>query len=384
MTVRSSETPYSDICEFRLGDRLVVTNPGSSRLYLLNESARYIWERFREDRTSEQIAQDLAAEFGIDLPTAARDTAAALASWQKSILSETSPAVALSGIESWETLRERAPEGPCSRDYVVNGRTARLALWDAGLARYFGPRLEPLLCRGHEPPPAVVIDLFPDGDLAFVFCNRRPIAAEPLDAARFSVLEQMIRIGWPETDWSAFLHAGVAASGGSCVVFPAATGSGKSTLSAALAHAGLDLLTDDMVALHGPSGATAAVPFAVQVRAGSWPVLRSRFSGIDDLPVFEATGQQIRFLPLAALRPPEATRTRAVVFTRFVAGSETESRAVSTWDALGRMDEIGFWITPFADSARAFLEWLDRIPKLQLTYSNLDEAVTFIQNLVRA
>ena len=112
--------------------------------------------------------------------------------------------------------------------------------------------------------------------------------------------------------------------------------------------------------------------------------MRSRFSGIDDLPVFEASGHQIRFLALAALRPPEAARTRAVVFTRFVAGSETESRAVSTWDALCRMDEIGFWITPLADSARAFLEWLDRIPKLQLSYSNLDEAVTFIRNLVRA
>ncbi len=384
MTVQQEETAVRRVREFPLGDRLVLTNPGSPRLYLLNESARYIWEGFREGQSSEQIAADMADEFGIDAATAARDTRAALACWRGGILAETAPAAPLTGTESWEALCDRASYAPFSRAYVVNGRRVRLVLRDSALARYFAPRLDPMRCADQEPSPASVIDLFPDGNEAFVFRDRTCVAAEALEAGRFSVLEQMIRIGWPETEWSAFLHAGVAASGESCVVFPAATGSGKSTLSAALAHAGLQLLTDDMAALHGPSGFTAAAPCAVQVRAGSWPVLRSRFSGLDDLPVFETMGRQVRFLPLATLQPPPAIRARALVFTRFSTVSNTESRTVSTWDALRRMEEIGFWITPHPDSAPGFLEWLDAIPKFQLTYSNLDEAVTFLGSMVRA
>ena len=376
-------TVFPDTCHFPVGDNMVLTSPGSSRLYLLNESARYIWERYRRGRSSEQIAGCLARRYGIDLATARSDVAASLERWRETILSDSArPAAAASGT-SWDVLRARASDTPVSCDYAVNGIGVRLVLWDRSLACDFGPRLEPLRRAGREPAPAIVLDLFVDGAEAFVFRDRQCQAAESPAAARFSVLEQMIRIGWPETHWTAFLHAGVVSCRGACVVFPAVTGSGKSTLAAALAHAGFDLLTDDMAAVDGPSGAIAAVPLAVQLRAGSWPVLRSRFSSFDDLPIFERGGKKLRFLPLAARQPRVTARSTAVLFTQFVEGAEMASEPVSTWDALCRMDLTGFWITPGEDSTRAFLSWLEAIPKFQLTYSDLDDAVKFIRTLVK-
>jgi hypothetical protein len=374
---------FHDTCHFPVGDNLVLTSRGSSRLYLLNESARYIWERHRRAASSEQIAARLARRYGIDLATARSDVAAALESWRDTILREPAQPTATAPGRSWDSLRTRASDAPDSGDYIVNGSAIRLVLWDRSLASDFGPRLEPLRLAGQGSTPAIVVDVFVDGAEAFVFRDRQCQAAESPAAVRFSVLEQMIRIGWPETHWTAFLHAGVVSCGDACVVFPAVTGSGKSTLAAALAHAGFDLLTDDMAAVHGPSGSMAAVPLAVQLRAGSWPVLRSRFSAIDDLPIFERSGQKLRFMPLAAQQPPETARYRAVLFTQFVEGAEMASEPVSTWDALCRMDATGFWITPDENSTRAFLSWLEAIPKFQLTYSDLDGAVKFIRTLAK-
>jgi hypothetical protein len=382
-------TAFDGASHFPVGHNLVLASPGTSRLYLLNESARYIWERYRQGRSSEQIAARLARRYGIGLATARRDVAATIDGWRKTILSEPEqPAAAASAI-SWDAVRGKALPAPLTRDYVVNGKAVRLVMWDQSLADDLAPRLEPLHRAGKKLTPATVIDACVEGDQAFVFRDRQCVAAESPAAARFTVLEQMIRIGWPETHWTAFLHAGVVTRSGACVVFPAVTGSGKSTLAAALVHAGFDLLTDDLASLHCPSGSVAAVPLAVQLRAGSWPVLRSRFSGIDDLPIIERRGQQLRFLSLAAQSPPSETRSmlarcRAVVFTQFVEGAEVESGPVSTWDALCRMDEIGFWITPDDDSTQAFLSWLDAIPKFQLTYSDLDDAVGVISALVES
>lgn len=376
-------TVFAGACHFAVGDNMVVTSPGSSRLYLLNESARYIWENYRRGRSSEQISGRLARRYGIDLATARRDVAATLEGWRDTILSESArPDATAQGI-SWGALRAKASDSPESCDYVVNGSAVRLVLWDRSFARDLDPRLAPLRRAGQEPAPAIVVDVFVDGGNALTFRDRQCVAAESPTAGRFTVLEQLIRIGWPDTHWTAFLHAGVVSRGGACVVFPAVSGSGKSTLAAALAHAGFDLLTDDMAAVHGPSASMVAVPLAVQLRAGSWPVLRSRFSGIDDLPIFERGGQQLRFLPLAARQPPATACSRALLFTQFVKGPEMESRPVTTWEALCRMDVTGFWITPDEDSTRAFLSWLEEIPKFQLTYSDLDDAVTFIRALVQ-
>jgi hypothetical protein len=361
----------------------VLARPGSSQFYLLNESARYIWERYRRGRSSEQIEASLARRYGIDLATARKDVAATLEDWHKTILSESEQPGAAATAISWDALRGKAAPTSAACDYVVNGNAVRLALWDKGLAHDLGPRLEPLRSTGQEHAPAIALDVFVEGDEAFVFRNRQRIAAESPAVARFTVLEQMIRIGWPETHWTAFLHAGVVTCGDACVVFPAVTGSGKSTLAAALAHAGFDLLTDDLAALHCPSGSMAAVPLAVQLRERSWPVLRSRFSGFDDLPVFQRRGRQLRFLPLAAESPPAAVRFGAVLFTQFIEGAQTQSGPVSTWDALCRIDEIGFWIAPEEGSTQAFVSWLEAIPKFQLTYSDLDDAVKFIRALVK-
>jgi HprK-related kinase A len=142
------------------------------------------------------------------------------------------------------------------------------------------------------------------------------------------------------------LHAGVLERDGLALILPAIPGSGKSTLSAALALSGWRLLSDEFGLLDYQQNLLQPLPRAIPLKNASIEVIRA-FSAQAQLgPTFTKT----RKGNVAHLRPPadslrrqcQRTRPAWVVFPRFIPGSPLRLRALHPSVAFARLSQNAF------------------------------------------
>jgi hypothetical protein len=331
-----------------------------------------MWQQLRTGASPDRVASRVAEAFGIPLEIAARDVAACLDSWA---------AIPL-------------PFSRTGNTYRFNGTSFSLVLDSPELEAEIHPRLAQLLTPTppHPAPPPLSFLINTTPEKLNVYCNGDFVGAGPnVSAARALLLQEITRRAYGECDWLAILHAGACgatrpgSSTGACVVFPAASHSGKTTLAAALLHRGLTLYADDSVCLEARSLTIPAMPFALAVREGSWPLLSAWFPAFSEIPPVDRFGQQVRFWhPPAA---PASATAAAVVFTLYQPGAKLSIQPLDTLQALVRLQESGFWVDPTQKGIRAFLRWLESLPVYSLVYSDLvdsdlDAAGTFISGLL--
>jgi hypothetical protein len=164
---------------------------------------------------------------------------------------------------------------------------------------------------------------------------------------------------------------------------PAATASGKSTLAAALMHAGLEVYSDDSAAIDRQTGQVIAMPFALRLRSGSWPVLAGYFPQLATSSIFDRDGENARFLPPASQHIHTAT-PRCLLFVDFQAGAETRLRRLTPFESLLGLQKSGFWAPHDQTSIGSFLSWVESMPAYTIRYSNLTEVVPLVIGLVES
>ncbi len=270
--------------EFPIGDELVVARPDVHGLFLLNSTARLIWTEARHNVPPEDIAASLADVYGIPLHQALRDVNAVLES------TTVPPAPA-----PWTPV----PSGPTPtrhRYYRLHGKTFEISTDSPELEDEIRPRLESLQV---DPSPADFhLALFDTAEAFTLWHGPECLAAEDSVAAmRARLLQEMVRLSEPDRQWLALLHAGACAIDARCVIFPAGSHSGKTTLAAILMRHGFSLLSDDFVGLERGSLRIPPMPFALAVREGSWPVLSRHYPDLLGRPTVDRFGEQVKFLP---------------------------------------------------------------------------------------
>lgn len=182
------------------------------------------------------------------------------------------------------------------------------------------------------------------------------------------------------------IHAAVLAAGDRCLVLPAAAGSGKTTLAAALAQAGLSYFSDEYALLEQPTMAVRPVPLPLTVKSGAADVLASRFPRLAELPVHRREDDQlVRYLPPPGVLPSPDTRFPIawVVFPRFEPGRTTSLSALGRALALERLLEHSL-VLPQAldrDAVGALVRWMRGVECFELILDDLDSAVQRIMML---
>jgi len=357
----------------------VLAVPDFDGLFLLNPSAGFIWKEFRLGSAPERIAARLSSAFAIPEDIAMRDVSAALEGWADTPLAE-----------SWRHPAERQlpPEIPRpSRtarisDYRVNGTHFRLILDSAELEAEILPRLTHLTALAA--PPDFTLSAIDETDSICgiqLFRGTHCFATEEtVSAARAILLQEMVRLSMGGCEWLALLHAGACGTGFACVVLPAATNSGKSTLTAVLMQSGFAFYADDSVAIPRGTLHIPPMPFGLAIREGSWPVVGARCPGFDALPVTERFGQQVRFLPPSAQGEP--VPAAALVFPCYDPGSTASITRLNTLNALIQLKESGFWVEHTRESIRTFLDWVESLPCYRMVYSNVEDAVAFVREIL--
>lgn len=182
------------------------------------------------------------------------------------------------------------------------------------------------------------------------------------------------------------LHAAVLERGGQALLLPAPSGTGKSTLCAALCWRGWRLLTDELCLIRRTDIRIAPIPRPVSLKDESIAVIRSFASEAWIGPGCPDTAKGT----LAHMRPPPESVARAnegalpawVVFVNYRSGSPAILEPVPRSRAFLRLADnaVNYSLlgtAGFETMARV----IDSTSSYEFTYGTLNDAVTALDNL---
>jgi hypothetical protein len=185
------------------------------------------------------------------------------------------------------------------------------------------------------------------------------------------------------------IHAGVVSNGERCLLLPAAPGSGKTTLTAALTAAGYHYFSDEVALLEEPNLEVRAVPISLSVKSGALEVLAPLFPQLRrSTNHTREDSETVTYLnPPAASFRYDLNRTQTVgwlVFPQYSPRATTELRPIGKAEALARlMKEILVVAKPLDKHAvRSLVQWIRRVDCYELPNSSLSQSVQLISSLL--
>ena len=386
--------PAPGVRLFIVDDQSVVYSHAAQKLFAFNTAATFIWCAFEIDPDPASVVRELTAQAGVGEAEARRRVDEALKSWR---------ALGLIGHgakpkRASQRLRRRPKGKPASslpayakRRFVVEERYALLGAvvrvrYASRAQRAF---VHPILAhlkkaRGR---PTSTIEILADGDRHHICQNGHVERANvALDEIGPTVKWLLWEAALNSHRYFLNIHAGVVGDGKGALLLPAAPGSGKSSLTAALSRSGLDYFSDEIALLEEPDLALRPIPLAVCVKSTGWDLMTPLFPTIPKLKIHRrGDGKIVRYVPPPSFRlGTRRDRTypvRRIVFPKYAADTETALTPLSRVDALSRlMEECLVVPVPLTlKRVQRLIRWVKQIECYDLKMSSLDQAVSLIQ-----
>jgi len=353
------------------GGGAVLSHPDRGRLFLLNHPAHLLWRALRVIDAA-RLTDVLVSRYGLPLEIAERDVSAIVSQWIDNGL-----AIFADGRHDNSSGRDMpASEPPAvgARGKISFYRFASLVVGlsaDSSFHVAIAPLIAHLQIADAKPDMICVIGQS-RADRRFLAVDGRVAVDDAEDnvviGAFFqAVLERL----HPGAQWRAFMHAAAVARNGVVAIFPAPAGNGKSTLSAYLVARGYQYFSDDVVPLLMEGDAVAPFPLPTSVKPGSASVLARHYLALNGGERSEP--QYLVHDTSFSARPAQA---RALIFPRYLPGAPTRFEPLSVTDAMARLLSdrlyLGYPIEPAA--VRGFADWLGRVRRYELIYSEIEEA----------
>lgn len=382
-----------DVCVFPLQDHLVVARTGDRTLFLLNETARVMWELLTSGLDEDEVAFYIAEGVGLPFDTVRAEVETALVSWRA--IGILDPDTSLPGVSA---DRKRAcphvkppDQWLSAADYALWGAAFTLRTGDEAMTDLLCPLLDHLRA-GAGAVSQATIDVWPDGNRYIVACNGAVTGSEPSAGdALTCVLEAVARCAAPGFDPVAVLHASAVSDGQGVAVLAAPAGHGKSTLTAALGHAGLIYFGDDALPLveGGAPGASllnaVAMPLAICLKDSSWRPLTSRYPELPSQPVYRRFGRDVRYLVPGEFDNSDAhgVPVGCLLFPHYQRGRQPTLMAISPVEALQRLVTAQAWLSFEPDRLDLLLKWLAHVPAYALEYGSSAQGISLVTRALR-
>lgn len=394
MRMREDARLRADVVLVPLGEEAVAFSAEAQCLLGLNGPAVRVVKAMQEGATTAQVGHLLETQTMAPAGAGSDWTAATLAALEAHGMLEGAPLPSatpeavtgdlLGGDVEIPPLPAYAPAG--EQRYQLLETCVLIRFGDMAQARWLNSVIGHLAVDAPR-VPNTIIDItatdLDDGELrSDIYRDGVPLGC----AMRISRLAPMVKaVLWQSAinahDYFLNLHAGVVGAGESCVVMPAASGSGKSSLTAALVHRGFRYFSDE-VALIGADFTVPPMPLSLAVKSTGWDVIAPYFPILNSLRVhIRGDAKALRYLP-----PPQHSiglargPVRHVVFPRYVPDAPTTLAAVPRLAALGRL--MGECLTVrerlTLQNVTALVAWIAGLEFFELNFSSLDEAVEAI------
>ncbi len=208
-----------------------------------------------------------------------------------------------------------------------------------------------------------------------LYLNGKPARSPIFDSNPMRALAREIACQFinarPELIW---LHAGAAARGNQCVIFPGVWGSGKSSLITELCKLGWTYLSDDIVPIHPQSLRVYPYPQAPQVREVPDGILQRE-------ELSRLTKKMISLDPDQIAH--QSKKLRMIVLPRFVASADVELTGLPPSMVVGELLENCLNAAQDVDaSIEALCKIVERRQIAQLVYSRPGSAAACV-NAIR-
>jgi hypothetical protein len=185
-----------------------------------------------------------------------------------------------------------------------------------------------------------------------------------------------------DDEWLMAVHASAITNGKKTILFTASPGAGKSTFSALLQAAGLQLVSDDFVPIDHEYFAYS-FPGAMSIKEGAWNILKPLYPSLDTAPDVKISSEKtVRYLRnelnWAPLSP--ALPVREVVFIRYDNNIPCHFAETDPITGISKLLEQTF-IPSHPEYAGKMLDWAINIAFYELTYSDNMQAVEVVKKL---
>ncbi len=312
----SRTTRRTDLHTVVVGDQCLVLDPSTSVLHALNPSATLVWDLLDGTAALPELATDIAAATGSDIATVEADVIRLVDGLHGAGLLEGSTrgprpttdrttdigprivragaptpwqhrAVALSAIR-----RHDIGSGETIGPYDALGFRFTVETADRDLATFLDTSFRSLRAgpTGHTDPGSaqryrIVAPDHPSGPRrrwGVYLDDVRVLSPATPAQLTYHLLGHISVMSATAAEHDVLLHAAAIGTPAGAVLMPATSGAGKSTLVAALAAAGSDYLTDELVALDPARLVARGLRRPIVVKPGSWDVLAAMAPAVTD------------------------------------------------------------------------------------------------------
>jgi hypothetical protein len=218
-----------------------------------------------------------------------------------------------------------------------------------------------------------------------IYCDGRPVDfTTGLHRLAPTVKSLLWKLAIDRYEFLFYIHSGVVGTGDRCVLLPAAAGSGKSSLTAALVHRGYRYLSDEVALIEPKTFRVPPVPLAVCVKDTAWQLMSRYFPNLRALMGHQrGDGKRVRYVPpVPSTIQVEGALVSHIVFPRYDAAATTEIRPIARSVALRRlMSEC--WACGHLDRTNVteLVRWIGHIDCYDLTFSSLEKAADLVQQV---
>jgi len=382
---------------YLLGDELLLFSQRARAMFRLNPSAALIWFCCEEGLNRQAIIAELRQTFNLPASQAEKDVNAVLTEWEtRGLLAQDNKTVPppeeqdeLPGMHEVPAPSSVVNEYQRERRYQMLGTVFRV--------RLSVPELEPVAqsVLGHleapdKQPFDVAIDVQQDPLGCFLFCNGELVDYCTSEAELAPLIHgRALSNAYSRADCLIAIHAAAVSNGDTCIVFPAGSGGGKSTLTAALIASGFQYCSDELVLLKHRTHTIQAAPAGIGIKSGAWPVLQPFHPVLEGLPIFlRQDAKQVRYLlppkHLLANDTAQCYPVQSLVFPSYQPEKPTSLTPISPADALCRLTEAGYDMEGGLDAERVaeLVDWIGGINCYELHVHDLHEAVSRVEGLL--
>ncbi|HZB93297.1 MAG TPA: hypothetical protein VE397_17755, partial [Stellaceae bacterium] len=273
------------------------------------------------------------------------------------------------------------------RRYRLLGSVVAIAFGEPELAALVDPTLAHLACAAAAEDARIMAVDRHEGRFRLSAGGRLVEACASASELAPLVKLHMARLAVAAFPHRLALHAGALATTGGALLLPAAAGSGKSVLTAALMARGWNYLSDDTALLAPKDFSVTGVAYALTIKEGAFDVVATLFPELLRQEVHRRPDQQlVRYLtPIGCERggAPAARPVRWIVSPRYAATRRPAAlKRLTRTAALRLLLANGGGARPLNwRTLNRMIDWLDGIESYGLTYSSLDAAVAAIETL---
>lgn len=241
--------------------------------------------------------------------------------------------------------------------------------------------------ESETPNPERQIGLFENNRMVFFRYNGKIVNAfrkKDIEYFTGSVNQQIYSALFNRAynNWMMTLHASGVIKNGQAIIFSAAGGAGKSTISAMLKAHGYGYLSDDFIAADD-NGQVYPFPAAISVKEGAAKRLSEFYPELKEINSERAfTGKQVRYLPVHnQTEINEAPyQVKAFVFINFKKSASFIFEEVEKREALQLLLKET-WVNPNAENVSRFFDWVEKTSFFRLQYSKTNEAFEVAERL---